>query len=141
MAVVFRNERFKRFFFFFRVNLAVVLGFSVILVSIGGLPPLAGFFSKLFVLWCLLKFHNFLIGWLVILLSVVSCVYYIRFIQASFSFHIFMKDGWSLLGMESSPCYLFIVICLYNLFFIYFFDVVLLGFYCGLLDLFLSFLF
>lgn len=40
----------RDFFFLSRVNLAAVCGFSVILVSIGGLPPLAGFFSKVLVL-------------------------------------------------------------------------------------------
>ena len=83
----------RDFFFFSRANLAAVGGFFVILVSLGGLPPLAGFFSKVLVLWCLIKFNNFLLGWLVIMLSVLSCVYYIRFVQASFSFHSITNDG------------------------------------------------
>jgi len=83
----------RDFFFFSRANFAAICGFSVILLSMGGLPPLAGFFSKVLVLWCLLKFHNFLLGWFIIVLSVLSCVYYLRFIQVSFTFHSTMKDG------------------------------------------------
>lgn len=131
----------RDFFFFSRANWAAVSGFSIILISISGLPPLAGFFSKVLVLWCLLKFHNFLLGWFVIVLSVLSCIYYIRFIQASFSFHSKREDGWSFVDMRGVSCYLFVMVCLYNLFFIYFFDLLLSVSYSSFLSLVLTSLF
>ena len=61
----------------FRNNPAVALSFSVFMFSLAGIPPLAGFFSKLFVFLSLIKVGSYLASVIVIVTSVVSAVYYL----------------------------------------------------------------
>lgn len=51
------------------------------LFSLAGLPPLAGFFAKLYVLLALVDSGYMLISVLVLLLSVASAVYYLRLLK------------------------------------------------------------
>lgn len=51
------------------------------LLSLAGIPPLAGFYGKLLVFYVLMQTGSYYILFLVVLLSVLSCVYYIRFIR------------------------------------------------------------
>ena len=46
-----------------------------------GIPPLAGFFSKMFILFTSLNNGNFILPIIVILISVISAFYYIRIIK------------------------------------------------------------
>lgn len=55
--------------------------FALSLLSIAGIPPLAGFFSKYYVLLSLIENNMYLISIIAILFSVISCFYYIRIIQ------------------------------------------------------------
>jgi len=61
----------------FRNNPPIAFTFSLFLFSLAGIPPLAGFFSKLFVFLSLLKVGSYLASILVIVTSVVSAVYYL----------------------------------------------------------------
>jgi len=49
-----------------------------------GIPPLAGFISKLFILFSLIKSSFYLSAIIVILMSIISCFYYIRLIKIIF---------------------------------------------------------
>jgi NADH-quinone oxidoreductase subunit N len=60
-------------------KLAVFLALS--LFSFAGIPPLAGFVAKLFVLQILINYKLILIAGLVFVLSVISAVYYLRIIK------------------------------------------------------------
>lgn len=51
------------------------------LFSLAGLPPLAGFFAKLYVLLALVDSGHVLVSVLVLLLSAVSAVYYLRLLK------------------------------------------------------------
>lgn len=55
--------------------------FALSLLSIAGIPPLAGFFSKYFVLLSLIENSMYVISLITILFSVIACFYYIRIIQ------------------------------------------------------------
>lgn len=61
----------------FRNNPPIAIAFSLLLFSLAGIPPLAGFFSKLFVFLSLIKVGSYLSSVLVIVTSVVSAVYYL----------------------------------------------------------------
>jgi NADH-quinone oxidoreductase subunit N len=56
----------------------------LILFSIAGIPPLAGFFSKLFVLLSIVSEEYFLSSILIVLTSSVACFYYIRLLKVLF---------------------------------------------------------
>lgn len=71
----------------FRNNPVVAFSFSIFMFSLAGIPPLAGFFSKLFVFMSLIKVESYLISTIVILTSVISAVYYLWIIKI-----IFFKD-------------------------------------------------
>lgn len=64
-----------RFFVIF-----LILGF----LSMGGLPPLAGFFSKFFLLKSLLENSHIFLVFFVFFFSSISIYYYLRFISFSF---------------------------------------------------------
>jgi len=64
---------FKNYFF--------ALCFTLTLFSIAGIPPLAGFFSKFFVILSIIGNDYIFTAILVILLSGVGCFYYIRLIK------------------------------------------------------------
>ena len=49
------------------------------------IPPLIGFFSKLFVLFSAVQSGNNFITFIAILVSVISCVYYLKIIKVLFT--------------------------------------------------------
>lgn len=71
----------------FRNNPPLAFSLSILLFSLAGIPPLAGFFSKLFVILSLLNIGNYLASTVVIVTSVVSAFYYLWIIKI-----IFFKD-------------------------------------------------
>jgi NADH:ubiquinone oxidoreductase subunit 2 (subunit N) len=50
------------------------------LLNLAGIPPLAGFFGKLFVIWQQIFLGNYYIAVFLVLFSVLGCVYYLRFV-------------------------------------------------------------
>nr|AHX02461.1 NADH dehydrogenase subunit 2 [Plocamium cartilagineum] len=62
-------------------NPLLALSLVLILFSVSGIPPLAGFFSKFFILLSALQVNAFGICMFLILFSCVSCFYYIRLIK------------------------------------------------------------
>jgi NADH-quinone oxidoreductase subunit N len=60
-------------------NLSII--FIISILSLGGIPPFAGFFAKLPIFYLLVKTINPFLGILIILSSVLSVVYYIRLIR------------------------------------------------------------
>lgn len=71
----------------FRNNPVIAISFSIFMFSLAGIPPLAGFFSKLFVFLSLIKVGSYLASIVVIVTSVVSAVYYLWIIKI-----VFFKD-------------------------------------------------
>jgi NADH-quinone oxidoreductase subunit N len=59
------------------------IGFLIVLnfFSIAGIPPLAGFFSKMFIFMAALQSKLYLLTFISILTTVVSCFYYIRVVR------------------------------------------------------------
>ena len=69
---------------FHRLNGYITFIFILTLFSMAGIPPLAGFFSKMFIFFSALKDCNYGIVIIGFLLSVVSTFYYIRIIKIMF---------------------------------------------------------
>lgn len=60
-----------------------LLAFSltIIIASFAGFPPLAGFFAKLYVFFSAIALQYYLLLFVAVILSVISCFYYLRLIK------------------------------------------------------------
>lgn len=65
-------------------NLLLLILMSINLFSMGGIPPLAGFFIKFDIIYCVLQSSYFYLGFLVFLLTIISFFYYLRLIKIMF---------------------------------------------------------
>jgi NADH-quinone oxidoreductase subunit N len=70
------------------------LTFTVVLFSVAGIPPLAGFFSKLFVLLTAISSQYFLTSVFFIILSASACFFYIRLIKIFFFGNVVKNTFW-----------------------------------------------
>nr|YP_009648712.1 NADH dehydrogenase subunit 2 [Casuarina glauca]YP_009648727.1 NADH dehydrogenase subunit 2 [Casuarina glauca]YP_010200044.1 NADH dehydrogenase subunit 2 [Casuarina cunninghamiana]YP_010200060.1 NADH dehydrogenase subunit 2 [Casuarina cunninghamiana]QXF29385.1 NADH dehydrogenase subunit 2 [Casuarina equisetifolia]QDA81688.1 NADH dehydrogenase subunit 2 [Casuarina glauca]QDA81703.1 NADH dehydrogenase subunit 2 [Casuarina glauca]QXF29401.1 NADH dehydrogenase subunit 2 [Casuarina equisetifoli len=59
----------------------LALSFALCLLSLGGLPPLAGFFGKLYLFWCGWQAGLYFLVSIGLLTSVVSIYYYLKIIK------------------------------------------------------------
>jgi len=73
---------FKQLNYLVLLNPLLVLSFVIILFSMAGIPPLAGFFAKFFVLLSAIKNNLFILVSFVLICNCVSCFYYIRLIKS-----------------------------------------------------------
>ena len=65
-------------------NIILAISFTLILFSIGGIPPFIGFFSKFYVFLSLIENKLYFISIIGILSSVLGIIYYIRLIRIMF---------------------------------------------------------
>jgi NADH-quinone oxidoreductase subunit N len=65
-------------------NFCIAFSFSFLLFSTAGIPPLAGFFSKLCILSSLLSQKLLVTIILIVIFSSVACFYYIRLTKICF---------------------------------------------------------
>lgn len=65
-------------------NPLIAICFSLLVFSVAGIPPLAGFYSKLNVLISLIVNEQTSLALILVVLSCVSCFYYIRLIKLLF---------------------------------------------------------
>jgi NADH-quinone oxidoreductase subunit N len=65
-------------------NWLLAFSFACSLMSMAGIPPFAGFFAKLLVFQALVQTGNFMTLILLIILSIVGSIYYIRLIRFLF---------------------------------------------------------
>ena len=63
-----------------RTNPLLALTFAIVLFSLAGIPPLAGFYSKLLLFMSAVHSSLYVIAILGLILSVISAMYYIRMI-------------------------------------------------------------
>jgi NADH-quinone oxidoreductase subunit N len=78
--VVFLNQ--LRGFSFFHRNVSMLL--AVVLLSMAGIPPLAGFFGKFFLFLASFKAGNHSLIVLGLILNVISTFYYLRIVKCMF---------------------------------------------------------
>jgi NADH:ubiquinone oxidoreductase subunit 2 (subunit N) len=65
----------------FKSNPFLAWNFCFILFSIAGIPPLLGFYSKLYIFISALKYGYYLVAIIAAIFSVIACAYYIRLIK------------------------------------------------------------
>jgi NAD(P)H-quinone oxidoreductase subunit 2 len=87
----------------------LTLALSVCLLSLGGIPPLAGFFGKLYIFWAGWQAHAYGLVLLALVMSVVSLYYYIRVVkmmvvkepqEMSESIRKYPEITWTQVGMK-----------------------------------------
>ncbi len=64
-----------------RTNKPLAFVFAMLMLSLAGIPPLAGFFGKLFVFMAAVKSGLFVLAVIGVLASVVSAYYYLRIVK------------------------------------------------------------
>ncbi len=88
----------------------LTLCLSICLLSLGGLPPLAGFFGKLYLFWAGWQAEAYTLVLVGLVTSVISIYYYVRVIKAivvkepqemSESVKAYPEISWSSMGMRS----------------------------------------
>lgn len=89
-------------------NFCLSIGFVLTLFSIGGIPPMAGFFSKLGVLFALLGQNYVVTSIVVIIFSSIACFYYIRLVKLFYFTNVpngnfWMSKSGKCLGYLFSP--------------------------------------
>lgn len=67
-----------------KTNRVLAASFAITLFSMAGIPPLAGFLGKYFILFSALNTSLYLLTFVGALLTVISCLYYLRVIHFSF---------------------------------------------------------
>lgn len=68
----------------FKSNPLLAINFCLILFSIAGIPPLAGFYSKLYIFISAIKSDIYIIALIAAVFSVIASMYYIRLIKLMF---------------------------------------------------------
>jgi proton-translocating NADH-quinone oxidoreductase chain N len=100
-----------------RTNPILALTLTLTLFSIAGIPPLAGFYSKAYLLFAALSSSQYLLAVVAILTSVISCFYYIRLVKIMYfespkrwlTFYQLPKENSIALGITSLFLTLFIL--------------------------------
>ncbi len=112
------NLKFKKInelVLLFKSNPILALNFSLVLFSIAGIPPLLGFYSKLYIFISAMMDELYLVVVIAALLSVVASLYYIRLIKLMF-FKIF--DYWYFfIDLTKFSSIIISFLCLFNVFF------------------------
>jgi NADH-quinone oxidoreductase subunit N len=90
--------------------------FALIILAIAGIPPLAGFFSKFFILLAVIGAKYYFVSLIVIFFSSIACFYYIRLVKIVF----FVKDSKNSLWITHTSkqntefligLFLFVILC------------------------------
>jgi len=70
-------------------NYIFAVTFALTILAVAGIPPLAGFFSKFFILLSVIGSEYYFTSLTIVVLSSISCFYYIRMVKLMF----FVKDS------------------------------------------------
>lgn len=118
----------------FKSNPILAINLSLILFSIAGIPPLVGFYSKLYIFIFALKSQMYLIVILAAVLSVIGSLYYIRLVKLMF-FKNF--EYWVLFkNISKVESLLISITLLFNILFFCFPEVLVLNLYNVILQIF-----
>ena len=64
-----------------KTNPVIAITIMITMFSIAGIPPLAGFYSKAYLMFAAMSASQYLLAIVAILTSVISCFYYIRIVK------------------------------------------------------------
>nr|YP_009002425.1 NADH dehydrogenase subunit 2 [Paracymoriza distinctalis]AHH30675.1 NADH dehydrogenase subunit 2 [Paracymoriza distinctalis] len=87
------NVYFINQLFFMNINYLIKLSFMINFLSLGGLPPFIGFFSKWIIINFLMNNNFFFLTFILIMMSLILLYFYIRIIYSSLMFN-YLKLKW-----------------------------------------------
>nr|YP_010564292.1 NADH dehydrogenase subunit 2 [Elophila turbata]UYX62302.1 NADH dehydrogenase subunit 2 [Elophila turbata] len=87
--------------FFININYLIKLMFLINFLSLGGLPPFIGFFSKWIIINFLMNNNFFILNFILIMMSLILLFFYIRIIYSSFMFN-HMKLKWIKIKLKNN---------------------------------------
>jgi len=99
-----------------KTNPAIACFYACMVLSMSGVPPLLGFFSKLFILISAISFSSYFTVALLLLFSILSAFYYLRLVKILY-FSFYLKYA-SLSTIPFIPAIIISVFSIINLFFI-----------------------
>ena len=107
----------------FRTNPLLAVLLTINLFSLAGIPPLAGFFSKFYIVIALISSNIYIAAFICVFVGVYSSIYYIRLIKIMFFEKPFV---WSYFkGISNNISYLLMIISVINVFFFFIVDLFL----------------
>jgi NADH:ubiquinone oxidoreductase subunit 2 (subunit N) len=120
-------KKINEFVLIFKSYPLLAINLALILFSVAGIPPLVGFYSKLYIFVSALNSELYLLVLIAALFSVISCMYYIRLIKLMF----FKKfEYWALfIKINKFESYILSIIFVFNLFFFFYPDLIILKLY------------
>ena len=77
-------KKINEFSVLFKSNKLLAINFCLILFSITGIPPLAGFYSKFYIFISAIQSELYIIAIFAAIISVIASMYYIRLIKLMF---------------------------------------------------------
>ena len=101
-------------------NLGICIHLSITLFSLVGLPPLAGFFSKILLLQYLIEYNLYFIVFIIIFTSLISAYYYMRIVVLMFFYK--QKNNNFLIESNFFTSFIISLITFFNLSIYIFFD-------------------
>ena len=99
-----------------KTNPVLAITFTIILFSMAGIPPLAGFCSKFYLFFAALGSSLYLLSFVGVITSVISCFYYIRFIKIMYFETTLKGSSFSAISFENG-----FVLAAVGIFLIFFF--------------------
>jgi NADH-quinone oxidoreductase subunit N len=104
-------------------NYVFVITFTLVLFSIAGIPPLAGFFSKFLILLSFVSNEYYVTSLVIVMISSVACFYYIRIIKTFFFVKSSKNSFWISSTKRLHSEYVIGFLLFVNLFFVLYPDV------------------
>ena len=100
----------------FERNFGIAIAFALILFSIAGIPPLAGFYSKLCIFLCLLAKDHISVTIIITIFSSIGCYYYIRLIKILFFNSDYKNNFWFGAGTKNVESFISLSVTIILLF-------------------------
>lgn len=108
-------KKINEFNVLFKSNKILAINFGLILFSITGIPPLAGFYSKFYIFISAIQSELYIIAIFAAIISVIASMYYIRLIKLMFFKQI---NYWTFfMEMPKKNSYLISLTLLFNMLF------------------------
>jgi len=122
--LVYRVDKFKEIYYLYDLSFLnkynIFLAFFIIFIffSFAGVPPLIGFFGKIFIFFSFINNYNYLLFFFILICSVISGFYYIRIVR--FIFFTNITEYYKIICIDYS--YVFFILIFINFLFFFLFD-------------------